>query len=109
MHSEALNELKAAPDAEVVASINLVRARANVPLYDPANWTKETFRDEIQDERNRELWGECHSWFDYVRKGMLVDRMKAYGIDFINENYNLFPLPQQELENNPSLTQNTGW
>jgi hypothetical protein len=109
MHSEALNELRSAPDAEVVAGINQVRARANVPEYDPANWTRETFRDEIQDERNRELWGECHSWFDYVRKGMLVDRMKAFGIDFIDEDYNLFPIPQQEIDNNPNLSQNPGW
>ena len=111
MHSEALNELRAAPDAEVVEGINRVRTRANVPVYDPANWTKETFRDEIQDERNRELWGECHAWFDYVRKGMLVERMKAFNpdLDFINDDYNLFPIPQQEIENNPSLTQNPGW
>ncbi len=109
MHSEALNELNAAPDAQVVASINLVRARAGVPVYDPVNWMKETFRDEIQDERNRELWGECHAWFDYVRKGMLVPRMMAHGISFIDDHFNLYPLPQQEIENNPNLTQNTGW
>jgi hypothetical protein len=110
MHSEALNELKAAPDAEVVAGINRVRTRAGVPVYDPANWTKETFRDEIQNERNRELWGEGHAWFDYVRKGMLVERMQADGIAHINENFNLYPVPQREIENNPSLLpQNPGW
>jgi hypothetical protein len=110
-HSEALNELKAAPDAEVVASINLVRKRAGVAEYNPAEWTKETFRDEIQDERNRELWGEGHSWFDYVRKGMLVDRMLAAGVDAarISQKNNLYPIPQQEVENNPNLGQNTGW
>jgi len=109
MHSEALNELSAAPDANVVASINLVRERAGVAPYDPAAWTKETFRDEIQDERNRELWGECHAWFDYVRKGMFVPRMQAAGYDFVTDKFNLFPIPQQEIENNPNLTQNTGW
>jgi hypothetical protein len=55
MHSEALNELTASPDAEVVAGINLVRARAGVTEYVPGEWTKETFRDEIQNERNVEM------------------------------------------------------
>ena len=112
LHSEALNEMASAPDAEVVASINLVRKRAGVAEYVPADWTKEEFRDEIQDERNRELWGEGHSWFDYVRKGMLLDRMLAAGIDpslISGKNY-LYPVPQQEIENNPNLKpQNTGW
>ena len=111
-HSEALNELSAAPDASVVASINLVRERAGVDPYDPPEWTKETFRDEIQDERNRELWGEGHAWFDYVRKGMLVDRMTAAGIDpsLVTDKNNLYPIPQQEIENNPNLApQNPGW
>jgi hypothetical protein len=109
LHSEILNELNAAPNDEVVASINLVRERAGVDLYDPADWTKETFRDEIQNERNRELWGEGHTWFDYVRKGMFVERMQAAGFDHVTDKFNLLPVPKQELDNNPNLTQNTGW
>ena len=108
MHSEALNELNGV-DAGTVASINLVRERAGVAQYDPAGWTKETFRDEIQNERSRELWGECHAWFDYVRKGMFVERMQAAGFDFVDDKFNLYPIPKQELDNNPNLTQNTGW
>ncbi len=112
MHSEALNELKASPDAEVVTGINLIRARAGVAEYIPGDWTKATFRDEIQNERNRELWGEGHAWFDYVRKGMLVERMLAAGTNptLIGAKNNLFPVPQSEIEMNPSLLpQNTGW
>jgi starch-binding outer membrane protein, SusD/RagB family len=109
MHSEILNELNASPNEQVVASINLVRERAGVEPYMPAEWTKETFRDEIQDERNRELWGEGHSWFDYVRKGMFVDRMQATGMTNVTEKFNLLPVPKQELDNNPNLTQNPGW
>ena len=110
LHSEILNELNPAPNDQVVESINKVRARANVPLYVAGGWTKETFRDEIQDERNRELWGEGHSWFDYVRKGMFVDRMKAAGFDHVTEKFNLMPVPKQETDNNPNLLpQNPGW
>ncbi|MBE3085979.1 MAG: RagB/SusD family nutrient uptake outer membrane protein [Bacteroidetes bacterium] len=109
MHSEALNELKTAPDAEVVASINLVRNRAGVAEYNFADWTKATFREEIQNERNRELWGEGVTWFDYVRKGMLVSRMTAAGTTNVTDKFNLFPIPKLERENNPNLTQNTGW
>ena len=109
MHSEALNELKTAPDAEVVASINLVRNRAGVAEYNFADWTKATFREEIQNERNLELWGEGVTWFDYVRKGMLVSRMTAAGTTNVTDKFNLFPIPKLERENNPNLTQNTGW
>ena len=111
MHSEALNEIKAAPDAEVVASINRVRVRAGVAQYNPAAWTKVTFREEIQNERNREFWGEGHSWFDYTRKGMLVARMTAAGVNpsLIGAKNNLYPIPQLEIESNPNLVQNPGW
>lgn len=112
MHSEALNELNTAPNALVVASINKIRARAGVAEYNPADWTKATFRDEIQNERNRELWGEGHSWFDYVRKGMLVDRMLAAGVDasLIGSRNNLYPVPQSEIDMNPNLAPNNpGW
>ena len=112
MHSEALNELTASPNGQVVASINRVRERAGVAQYNPADWTKATFRQEIQNERNRELWGEGHAWFDYVRKGMLVDRMLAAGVSaslVTSKNY-LYPVPQAEIESNPSLLpQNPGW
>lgn len=112
MHSEALNELKASPDAEVVAGINQIRERAGVAPYNPGDWTKETFRNEIQNERNRELWGEGHSWYDYTRKGMLVERMLAAGVDpgLIGPKNNLYPVPQSEIEMNPNLLpQNPGW
>jgi hypothetical protein len=111
MHSEALNELRAAPDADVVESINQVRTVAGVAVYNPGDWTKATFREEIQNERNRELWGEGHSWFDYTRKGMLVSRMVAAGVDpaLIGVKNNLYPIPQTERESNPNLTQNDGW
>lgn len=110
MHSEALNELKGSPDAEVIASINLIRKRAGVAEYNPADWTKVTFREEIQNERNRELWGEGVTWFDYVRKGMLVSRMTAAGTANVTDKFNLFPVPQLEIDNNSNLTpQNAGW
>lgn len=112
MHSEALNELNPAPDAQVVAGINRVRLRAGVAEYNPADWTKATFREEIQNERNRELWGEGHSWFDYVRKGMLVDRMLAAGLpaSMVTAKNYLYPVPQAEIDSNPNLLpQNTGW
>jgi starch-binding outer membrane protein, SusD/RagB family len=89
-----------------------VRQRAGVALYNPADWTKATFREEIQNERNRELWGEGHAWFDYVRKGMLLDRMLAAGVSpslVTAKNY-LYPVPQAEIDSNPNLLpQNTGW
>lgn len=109
MHSEALLELKQSVDAEVVESINKVRARAGVSEYTPGDWTYVTFRDELQNERDRELCFEGHSWFDYVRKDMLIERMEPYFPGLVTERNNMFPIPYNALLTNPNFKQNPDW
>ena len=109
MHSEALLELKQSVDPEVVESVNRVRARAGVPEYNPGEWTYDTFRDELQNERDRELCYEGHSWFDYVRKDMLIERMEPYFPGLVTERNYVFPIPYTALQTNKKFIQNEGW
>jgi hypothetical protein len=109
MHSEALMEIKQSVDGEVVESINKVRARAGVTEYNPGDWTYDTFRDELQNERNRELCYEGHTWFDYVRKDMLIERMEPYFPGLVSARNHLYPIPYAALQTNTKFDQNEGW
>ena len=109
MHSEALLELKQSVDADVVENINKVRARAGVAEYNPGDWTYDDFRDELQNERDRELCYEGHAWFDYVRKDMLIERMDPYFPGLVTERNHVFPIPYTALQTNTNFKQNNGW
>ena len=81
--------------------VNQVRERANVaPLtaIDP---------DILLAERGRELFAEGHRRSDLIRFGKYNDAWweKAQSAPFRN----LFPIPENQLQANPNLTQNPGY
>jgi hypothetical protein len=81
--------------------VNQVRERANVaPLtaLDP---------DILLAERGRELFAEGHRRSDLIRFGKYNDAWweKAQSAPFRN----LFPIPENQLQANPNLTQNPGY
>lgn len=77
----------------------------------------------ILRERWLEFPLEGHRWFDLVRNGVFVERMKehaAYEAAHAESNKTelaanirdymvLMPIPQYELDLNKELTQNPGW
>lgn len=128
-YAEAQNEVLDAPDQSVYAAINAIRDRPGVnmpPL--PAGLNKTQMRDRIRNERRIELAFESHRFWDIKRwrigeqvlktlHGMKVTKV---GNDwnyepFLVENrqylnkYDLFPIPQTELNRNNKLIQNTGY
>jgi tetratricopeptide (TPR) repeat protein len=122
MYAEALNEDGQSDKAHEV--LNRVRRRAFGD--DSGNFsglTKEQFRAKILDERRLEFPIEGHRWFDLVRTGTFIQRMKehsAYEASVaeknktdiaanIKDHMTLMPIPQRELDLNPELTQNPGW
>ncbi|EIJ38270.1 RagB/SusD family protein [Galbibacter orientalis DSM 19592] len=102
------------PTTEVLAAINEIRDRANLPLYD-ASITEE----DIWKERFYELSFENKYWFDMARRRKalnlstgsfenFVGHQFSYG-PTLTDKYLLFPIPQREINNNKQLTQNPGW
>lgn len=90
--------------------INVVRARANASPVLPANVNI----DYILDERIRELGFEEKRMLTLMRLGKWYDRVvmcNSYYAAQANTKYNLWPIPQQEIERNreAKLDQNPGY
>ncbi|MBE7169567.1 MAG: RagB/SusD family nutrient uptake outer membrane protein [Williamsia sp.] len=100
-----LNNLNSA-----AADINAVRARSNASAVLPASVTI----DYILDERLREFGVEEKRMLTLMRLGKWVDRVKRlnpfYGTQ-MQDNYNLWPIPADEIERNRAakLEQNPGY
>lgn len=103
MHSEAENELNG-PTEDALYGINRVRSRAGLPLLKASDYTKETLREAIFQERLWELCAEGHVWFDMKRMNLMSKRIKKYNVE---EKHYVFPIPQRELDANPNLVQNS--
>jgi tetratricopeptide (TPR) repeat protein len=115
-----------------VALMNQIRARADVdmPRYGTAEMnvkypvgTLTQFMDALEHERKVELCGEFHRWNDLIRWGKatsFITALKASGTLPVkeqnemqySENKLLWPIPQEEINNNPKITnadQNPGY
>jgi hypothetical protein len=123
MLSEAYNETDQLDKA--VEELNKVRTRSHMPgLNSGPEWLavngKAAMFDRIFHERAIELAGEGHRYFDLKRWGMLeqvtgggVIEKSIVGDNLLTRGFQsrhvLWPIPAQEIEINPALTQNAGW
>ncbi len=105
MYAEALNEA-GGPTADAYGAINQVRTRAKLPAL--ANLNQSQFRDAVAMERAFELSFEGHRRWDLLRTGKYQQAMQAAGVK-TSPQYELFPIPLEERDVNPNLTQNTGF
>lgn len=116
MYAEAENELNG-PTADAYAKINAIRNRAfgNDPEKRLSGLTKEEFRNAIMDERKWELAFEFHRRWDLKRWGKLGEAVQSIaetnprGAENFRPYHYLFPIPFQEIDLNPALTQNPGY
>lgn len=149
MYAEALNEVNGGPTTEAYWAVNEVRKRArnhnvasNAGIREdilPRNLQYEadavpdftgmdyqTFKDAVLDERAKELVGEvCNRYFDLVRTGLLVQKMRALNTytnpitgnveagwdagENVQEYHLLLPIPGAEIDVNSQLVQNPGY
>lgn len=122
MYAEALNEI--GQTAPALAHLNRVRERAfNTADQNYTMLSVEDFRTAVWLERRLELAIEGHRWFDLVRTGRFVERMKehaAYEASVAESNkveiaqniqdfMVLMPIPQREVDLNNALEQNVGY
>lgn len=112
MYAEAQAELGNFPAANDY--LNKVKTRAG--LTPVAVNAIAAFREAVLDERRKEFVGEGQRWFDLVRMNKLGERVhKAKDSEYttpipvLAENYQVFPIPQQERDVNPNLPQNPGF
>ncbi|MBL4561503.1 MAG: RagB/SusD family nutrient uptake outer membrane protein [Labilibaculum sp.] len=105
--AEALNEISG-PNQECIDLINLVRKRANATLINLGDYSKETLRDFLLDERGRELYCEGHRRPDLIRFGKFIEKAQKVGINAAPHQV-LFPIPQSAMNENPNLVQNPGY
>ncbi len=121
MLSEAYNEDGQLDKA--VTELNKVRERSNMPgLNSAAHLTvngKEDMFERIMHERAVELAGEGHRFSDLRRWGLAKEMLNnkiekgltganLFTRKFEDRDY-LWPIPAQEIEVNPELTQNPNW
>ncbi|MEO1013268.1 MAG: RagB/SusD family nutrient uptake outer membrane protein, partial [Bacteroidota bacterium] len=107
--AEALNEVNG-PSQESVDLVNMVRVRAAVPAYTLGDvGTTDSFRDLILAERGWEFVAEGKRREDMIRHGKLISNAQERGITAAAEKHNLLPIPQEEINANPNVTQNEGY
>lgn len=90
------------------SDINELRTRAKAPLVPVVSQSQMLLT--IEEERRMELPFEGHRWYDLVRTGRVTAVMTAFSPNW-KSTYELWPIPQTELQNNPSLAgqQNPGY
>ena len=115
MKAEALTELNQLDNSNGAQKyLNMVRTRVNLP--NTAATTQSALRLAIEKERQLELAFEGHRWVDLLRTGRAMAVMQnAKKVNNEPLNYPvkefrlLFPIPQNEMDRNPKLTQNLGY
>jgi starch-binding outer membrane protein, SusD/RagB family len=88
--------------------INVLRTRSKANLV--GSVTQAQMLTVIEEERRYELAFEGHRWYDLVRTDRAKDIMPAFSSNW-KDAYELWPIPQREILNNPALAgnQNPGY
>jgi hypothetical protein len=94
--------------------VNQVRARVNLPPKSSSD--QNEVLEIIANERRLELAFEGHRWYDLVRTGKALEVMNSqtdgqgHPLNYNVQPYELlYPIPQEQLDLNPLLTQNPGY
>jgi len=123
--AEAINENAGAPTPEAIGYLNAVRNRANQGDA-PSNQvdTFFNFKLALEAERRKEFAFENHRWFDLLRTNRAVTVMNNhfatepqyndplqpfFSTPPIQQFQTLLPIPQYEIDLNPSVAQNVGY
>jgi hypothetical protein len=105
LRAEAENELGDISGA--LADLKTVRDRVSLPAKNLTS--KEDVRAAVLLERRLELAFEFYRWYDLLRTGLAITTMQNLGYDAKDPRDLLFPIPQDERNRNPNLTQNPGY
>lgn len=93
--------------------INTVRSRAGLPGL-TAGLGPDAFVDSVLQERSWEFFAEGDRWYDLTRTNTFLQVIPGavndvYPVRTPAAKFRYFPIPQDEINANPKLTQNEGW
>lgn len=107
--AEGLAQTSTTVSTDAIALLNQVRGRSlpaipAYPAFTAASFaTKQALVDAILFERRLELAFEGHRYYDLLRYKRNSSRIN-YG-----DPKSIFPIPLVDIQQNPSLVQNTGY
>jgi hypothetical protein len=112
MYAECLNQTGST--AEAYPYVDRVRQRAGLAKLSDIKpgLNQAAFLNQLKHERITELAGEGHRFNDLARWGDLGPELAPRDpgfANFVRGKHELLPIPQQELDINPNLSQNTNW
>ncbi|GAA4310490.1 RagB/SusD family nutrient uptake outer membrane protein [Compostibacter hankyongensis] len=108
LRAEALAGL--GKDEEAIEMLNKVRTRAGVSSYTGGG--SDALKDAVFLEREKELLGEGHLWYDLVRTRRVLDLNQTYNYltpDMFDQAAWTWPVPQSAIDKDPLITQNLFW
>lgn len=109
LRAEALVMLNRSEDAiNCLNELRGVRNLRNLSYLKDLKGDAKALLKEIFRERRRELMGEGHRWFDRIREARTVGDDDAM-IKLINEGGIYWPIAEEVIRENPSITQNEYW
>lgn len=93
--------------------VNAVRARAGIANL-VTGLTQTALVDSVLQERSWEFYGEGDRWYDLTRTNKFLTVIPtAVNLDYPVRTplpkHRYFPIPQLEINANPSITQNDAW
>jgi hypothetical protein len=92
-----------------IGDLNTIRSRAGLPAL-PVSLTQVQTAAAVQQERRIELFAEFgHRWLDLKRTSMVDPVLEALKPSTWQPRAAFWPVPQDQIAINPSLTQNTGY
>lgn len=107
-------ESNAGNEAAALGYLNPVRERAGLKSFKEKELTPDALKAAVELERRLELICEGHRWFDLIRYGTAVQVMnkwfKAEGVNISVDADDLqMPIPQGQIDTDPSIIQNDGY
>ncbi len=103
--AEAANEL-----GETSIALNAINAiRERVGLADVTTTDQSELREAIWKERRLELAFEHDRWFDLIRTSQAESVMTTLGKSYVANKHELFPIPEEQILETPTMEQNPGW
>jgi hypothetical protein len=110
-YAEAACQAGNGPTTLALERLNMIKRRAYgyapnavSPVDYPSGMSKAAFVDAVLQERAYEFLLERRRWFDLKRTGKVKEAFAKVGKNIIDQRL-LWPIPENEINNNPALTQ----